>query len=91
MFKHLRKKCYRSLSYKKIFIEDKNTGRVNILKHTFEKIAKKSKLKSQDSKNVQSNLPKKCFSGPVTIIFNFFTLFSKMCHSKSTLLVILSL
>ena len=75
-----------------IFIKDEITGRVDILQCIFEKIVKiELKIKSQDQKKtvfgkfLQKQL---CFFGYCHFNLNFYSIFSKMRQSISTLPVI---
>ena len=67
----------------KNFIEDKMTGRLDIVWRILRKFQKKLEIKSQNPKkdnflSFQLNLPKTTISGPV---FNFFPPFPKLRQS----------
>ena len=64
------------------FIKDKMTGRVDILWHIFEKIAKKLKMKSGTEKRrfrliYLKTFHKSTYLGPVTSILTFLPFFQK--------------
>ena len=80
-----------------MFIKDKMTGRVDIVRKTAKNRKLQQSLKrssrAQNSRFVESfqiNYSKTTFFCSCDFIFNFFPIFSKMRHSISTLPVLLS-